>query len=396
MRQFDIPSFYKSDYINAIKNKRNATDKLKKDFTPTFFEKGGVHFYIARFFGFCYGVENAIEIACKVVDEYKNQNKKIYLLSEIIHNDFVNTMLYDQGIRFLYDTIGNSLIPLDTLDDHAVVIIPAFGTTVAVQNKIKERGALIKQYDATCPFVKKVWNKGEQLSAKGYTTIVHGKWHHEETKATFSQISQHTPVLVIENLKEAQLLASYIVTSNTNTDFYDYFNNRYSAHFDIKKDLNKIGVVNQTTQLASETKKIIAYLKDVMHKKFPHDPVADHFADTKDTLCYATNDNQNALIAMLDTPADLAIIIGGFKSSNTSHLVELCEEKLQTYYIDGADCIQDKSRIQHFSIHTKAVQESCNWLPAHKHPTILLSSGASTPDILVEEVIDKIVACIDQ
>jgi 4-hydroxy-3-methylbut-2-enyl diphosphate reductase len=201
MKQFTIPVRYRSPLISAIKQKRKADDKLKKDFSPTHLDLGNVEIFLARHFGFCYGVENAIEIAFKTVES--NPDKRIFLLSEMIHNPFVNEDLLNSGVQFLMDTKGNSLIPFESLSADDVVIIPAFGTTIEIENKLRSIGIQIEKYNTTCPFVEKVWNRAEQIAQKGYSVVVHGKPTHEETRATFSHSDVHAPTIVVYDMAEA-------------------------------------------------------------------------------------------------------------------------------------------------------------------------------------------------
>lgn len=389
MKNFEVPTGYRSSLITAIKQKRKAEDKLKKDFTPTELDFGKVKVYLARHFGFCYGVENAIDIAYRTIEE--NKGKRIFLLSEMIHNPQVNADLTNRGVQFLQDTLGKELIPLNELTKDDIVIIPAFGTTLELEEKLKAKGIAIEQYDTTCPFVEKVWNRSEQIALKGYSIIIHGKPKHEETRATFSHTSAHTPTLIVNDIEETKVLARIISGELPIDYFYDFFVNRFSADFNPNIHLNKIGVVNQTTQLATDTQAISDYLKQVILKKFGTDNLADHFADTRDTLCYATNDNQSAVIGLLETEADLAIVMGGKNSSNSSHLVELCEQKLPTYFIDDARKIIDANQIEKTNWKNKQTEIVSNFLPDKTPIRILMTSGASCPDAVVESVIKKIV-----
>jgi 4-hydroxy-3-methylbut-2-enyl diphosphate reductase len=390
MKKFEVPNIYRSSFITAIKNKRKQDDKLKKDFTPTQLNLGYVQFYLARHFGFCYGVENAIEIAFRTIDE--NPGKRIFLLSEMIHNPQVNATLIERGVQFLQDTYGKQLIPFDNITNDDVVIIPAFGTTLDIEEMLKEKGIQTEKYNTTCPFVEKVWNRSEQIAAKGYSIVVHGKPKHEETRATFSHASSHTPTVVVNDMQETIELGKYITGEKEPNSFYDEFKGRYSAGFDITKDLQRFGVVNQTTQLASDTQAIAEYLKVLItkHYNLTSETIGERFADTRDTLCYATNDNQTAVSGMLETDADLAIIVGGYNSSNTTHLVELCEEKLPTYFINSTDKLLSATEIMHFNFHNKQEYVTKDFLPAKRPLKIMISSGASCPDSLVEEVMDKL------
>ena len=390
MKQFNIPNIYRSSLISAIKNKRRLDDKLKKDFSPTLLDFGSVQLYLARHFGFCYGVENAIEIAFNII--YENPNRQIYFLSEMIHNPQVNADLARRGVKFLQDTYGNQLVPFDEITKEDIVVIPAFGTTLEIENLLKEKGIPTEKYNTTCPFVEKVWNRSEQIARKGYSIIVHGKPRHEETRATFSHASAQTPTVIVNNINEAKELAKYIRREKPAEEFYKTFKGKYSENFSVEKDLQRIGVVNQTTQLASETQAISDFLKETIKEYYQLDnqSVGEHFADTRDTLCYATNDNQSAVNGMLRTEADLAIVVGGFNSSNTSHLVELCSDRFPTYFIDNANRILSDKKIETCNWKTKQISLVAGFLPEKSPAKILLTSGASCPDALVEEVIKKI------
>lgn len=388
MKNFDIPIIYRSPLISAVKNRRKNADKMKKDYTPTLLDLGHLHIYLARHFGFCYGVENAIEISFRIVDE--NPNRRIYLLSEMIHNPQVNSDLGSRGIQFLQDTHGNQLIPFETLRPDDIVIIPAFGATLEIEEKLRGIGIQPERYNTTCPFVEKVWNRSAQIAKKEYTIVVHGKPGHEETRATFSHAAAVTPTVVVRDMAEARQLAEYIKGTRPADTFYTVFRNQYSPGFDVNKDLTRIGVVNQTTMLASDTQAIADFLKQTMTEKYGASDT--NFADTRDTLCYATLDNQTAVTGLLQTTADLAIVVGGYNSSNTSHLVELCEEKMPTYFIRSEENIISPAEILHYDFHEKKEQTTKNWLPvtANRPARILLTSGASCPDIIVESVIRRL------
>ena len=323
MKQFNVPIIYRSPLIAAIKNKRKQEDKMKKDFTPTLLDFGPLQIYLARHFGFCYGVENAIDIAFRTIEE--NPGKRIYLLSEMIHNPQVNADLLNKGVQFLQDTHGRQVIPFESLTKDDIVIIPAFGTTLDIEKRLLAIGIETHKYNTTCPFVEKVWNRSEQIAKNNYTVVVHGKPTHEETRATFSHASANTPTVIVNDIADAVALSKYI-TGEKNTDQFTHeFAGKFSIGFDVTKDLERIGVVNQTTMLASDTQEISDHLKQVMIAKYKLDDktIEDRFADTRDTLCYATHDNQSAVYGLLETEADLAIVVGGYNSSNTSHLVEL-------------------------------------------------------------------------
>ncbi len=392
MKQFNVPITYRSSLISAIKNKRRTLDKLKKDFTPTFLDFGHLQIYLARHFGFCYGVENAIEISFRTVEE--NPGKRIFLLSEMIHNPVVNVDLEKRGVQFLMDTHGKLLIDFDTLTSDDIVIIPAFGTTLDIENKLKKIGIKIEKYNTTCPFVEKVWNRAEAIAAKDYTIIIHGKPRHEETRATFSHSAANAPTVIVNDMKETIELAKYIAGEKPLHLFYEEFKDKYSKDFNVESDLQRIGVVNQTTMLASDTQAIADYLRQTIISKYDltEENIEERFADTRDTLCYATYENQSAVYGLLNTDADLAIVVGGYNSSNTSHLVELCEKQLPTYFIDSAERIISQVKILHYDFHNKIEKQTDNFLFQKNPVKILITSGASCPDALVEGVINKLVS----
>lgn len=390
MKKFDIPVHYRSSFITQIKNSRKIDDPRKKDFTPTLLDFGPVRFYLARHFGFCYGVENAIEIAYKTIEE--NPGKRIFLLSEMIHNPGVNNDLLSMGVRFIMDTGGNQLIAWEEIKSEDIVIIPAFGTTLEIEKKLNKLGIDPYRYDTTCPFVEKVWNRSADLGKTGFAVVIHGKHYHEETRATFSHTIQNSPSIIVRNLEETKYLIDVILGKRTEDEFYEFFNGKYSKGFDVKKDLEKIGVVNQTTMLASETQEIAEILKEALIKKFGIENLNEHFADTRDTLCYATNDNQDATYGLLETDADFAIVVGGYNSSNTGHIVKLCKEEIKTFFIDSADRIISSDEINHYDLGKQTTVISKDFLPAKYPVEILLTSGASCPDAIVESIIRKIVS----
>ncbi|MES2628703.1 MAG: 4-hydroxy-3-methylbut-2-enyl diphosphate reductase, partial [Bacteroidota bacterium] len=359
MKSFEIPQFYRSEFIAKVKSDRKAADPRKQDFSPTLLDFGPVRFYLARHFGFCYGVENAIERAYKAIAE--NPGKRIFLLSQMIHNPAVNQDLLENGIRFIMDTEGNMLMDWDELTPEDVVLIPAFGTTIEIEKLLTGKNIDIQTYNTTCPFVEKVWNRSEKLSSDQYTIIIHGKPKHEETRATFSHAAANGHSIVVKDIVESRRLAAYITGELPEADFYTEFQNRYSEGFELQRDLTKVGVVNQTTMLASETQEIADFFRQVMVSKYGEGEIRRHFADTRDTLCYATNDNQEATYSLLKTDADLAIVVGGYNSSNTSHIVDLCASKFPTYFIKSAEEIVSRNEIRHFDYHSKTLQTTTNF-----------------------------------
>lgn len=390
MKSFVIPEYFRSPLITKIKEGRKANDPRKQDFKPSFIDCGNVRFYLARHFGFCYGVENAIEIAYKALSE--NEGKRILLLSQMIHNPEVNADLESNGIGFIMDTEGNHFIQWDELNQNDVVVIPAFGTTLEIEALLKSKGIQTEKYNTTCPFVEKVWNRAQKLGEQSYTILIHGKAKHEETRATFSHSKSHSPSIILRDKKDAEKLANYILGNTPLSSFYSDFAGKFSEGFNPEVDLQRIGVINQTTMLASETQGIADFFKQIMIQKYGVDQIKNHFADTRDTLCYATNDNQEATKALMEVEADLAMVIGGYNSSNTSHLVELLELKFPTYFIKNENEInlKDKS-ITHFDYPNKKSLRTERFLPPSKPVTIVLSSGASCPDAVMERVMLRLI-----
>jgi 4-hydroxy-3-methylbut-2-enyl diphosphate reductase len=290
------------------------------------------------------------------------------------------------------DTSGNQLVAWEEIRSDDIVIIPAFGTTLEIEKKLNKLGINPYRYNTTCPFVEKVWNRSADLGKQGFTVIIHGKHYHEETRATFSHSVQNSPSVIVRNLKETIFLADVILGNKTEEDFYEFFKGKYSKGFDAMIDLKSIGVVNQTTMLATETQEIADLLKETMIKKYGIENLNEHFADTRDTLCYATNENQDATYGLLEVAADFAIVVGGYNSSNTTNIVKICEGEIKTYFIDSADRIISEKEINHFDISKQTVAISNNYLPGKYPVEILLTSGASCPDAVVETVIRKIIS----
>ena len=393
-RQFDVPAFYQSSLIGAVKDARQNEDPRKKDLDPTVLDFGPVRFKIARHFGFCYGVENAIEIAYQALEEHpeKAEAGRVFLLSEMIHNPQVNDDLRERGIRFLRTPRGEQLIPFDELEPDDVVLLPAFGAAVEVENELEARGIDTETYDTTCPFVEKVWRKSHQIGEDDYSIIVHGKRYHEETRATISRAKQDGPVVVVRDLEDAERLAKVVRGDQGADFFFEHFEDRHSEGFDPETDLQRLGVVNQTTMLATQTQAIADLLKDALRARYGEADLQEHFADTSDTLCYATNENQDATFALLDSGADAALVVGGYNSSNTGHLVELCEEHMPTFFVRDASCVHSPAYIEHFDPHRQQEVETEGWLPDKRPVDLILTAGASCPDALLDEVLHTVTA----
>lgn len=389
-RKFDIPVFYQSPIISHVKRARLLSDPKKRDLQPSMLDFGSVRFFLARHFGFCFGVENAIEIAYQTLEAHAGQ--RVFFLSEMIHNPNVNADLQDRGVRFMFTPLGEQLISWDVLLPDDIVVVPAFGTTVEIQAELDRRGIDPYQYNTTCPFVEKVWKRSVQLGEGDYTVVIHGKAEHEETRATFSHAIQNARAVVVLNLKEARLLADVIRGTCDLGVFERHFRHKCSERFDPARHLSRIGVVNQTTMLAAETHEITRVIRRALIDRYGADHIDDHFADNSDTLCYATNENQNSTYALIERSADLALVVGGYNSSNTSHIVELCEKAMPTFFIEGAEELISKREIRHFSLTLHDVVMAENWLPDKNPVDIALTCGASCPDSVVDGVLLRVLS----
>ncbi|MDH3196898.1 MAG: 4-hydroxy-3-methylbut-2-enyl diphosphate reductase [Candidatus Krumholzibacteria bacterium] len=392
-RKFDTPERYQGPIISRVKRARSLEDARKRDLSPATLDFGPVRFLLARHFGFCYGVENAVEIAYRTLAE--NPGRRIFLLSEMIHNPKVNGDLMEQGVRFVFTPAGEQLVPWEELRADDIVIVPAFGTTLEMEAELSARGIDPYRYNTTCPFVEKVWKRSGQLGEEGYTVVVHGKAAHEETRATFSHSVRGAPTVVVRDLEEAAILAAVIRGEQGRADFMRAFGDKCSAGFDPERDLQRIGVVNQTTMLATETHAIAQLLRAALAARYGEAALGDHYADTADTLCYATYENQNATNALIARGADLAIVVGGYNSSNTSHIVALCEEAMPTYFVDGAAAIVSADAIRHFSLSRREVATTEGWLPPKRPLEVVLTCGASCPDAILDEVLLRVRGLFD-
>ena len=390
--QFDrVPNHYAGSVIQRVKDFRLETGK--RALVPSRLRIGELEILIPRHFGFCFGVERAIHMAFSSLENYPD--KRTYLVSEIIHNPLVNSDLSNRGIEFLHDADGNRIVAEDGVSDDDVVLIPAFGTTLQIEESLQRSGLQTdseefrENFDTTCPFVAKVWNRGEQLGRDGYTILIHGKFGHEETQATHSHTMQHGKTLVVLNEAEARQISDFITGKTSLEAFTEVFAGKWSPGFSPDVDLERVAVVNQTTMLAEETKEVAALVREAMRQRYGDENLEYHFADTNDTLCYATNQNQDATKSLLEAQPDLAVIVGGYNSSNTSHLVEICSEVMPSYLIGSDAELLSAAQIRHFDIHAKALVETEGWLP-EKPARIAVTSGASCPDILMNRVIEKI------
>ncbi|MGQ4807824.1 4-hydroxy-3-methylbut-2-enyl diphosphate reductase 1 [Candidatus Entotheonellaceae bacterium PAL068K] len=389
-RQFDIPVFYKSSIVSRIKKARQMRDPRKRDLVPDELDFGPVRFLLPRHFGFCFGVENAVEIAYKTLAAHPH--RRVFFLSEMIHNPNVNWDLQERGVQFIFTSSGEQLVPWEALTPEDIVVVPAFGTTLEVQEELATRGIDPYTHSTTCPFVEKVWKRSAQLGQNAYTVVVHGKATHEETRATFSHSMRSAPTVVILNLQEAHVLADGIRGRLARSDFFAQFGRTCSDGFDPDRHLRRIGVVNQTTMLATETREVVQVLRQALADQYGAENLPEHFADTSDTLCYATNENQNATYALIERGADLGLVIGGYNSSNTSHIVELCRRAMPTYFIQNADEIVSAQCLRHFALSRRQVVTTDDWLPDTRPLEVALTCGASCPDAIVDGVLLRVLS----
>ena len=347
-------------------------------------QAGDLNIRLAKEFGFCYGVERAIDLAYAARKSFPAE-KPIYLLGEIIHNPEVNDQIRNLGIM----TISNK--PTDEelaqLNSGDVVIIPAFGTEVATRKKLEAKNCIL--VDTTCGDVMSVWKRVRQYSKEAVTSIIHGKAKHEETKATTSQATAYGTghYLVVYNLAETDYVCDYILNGGDKNAFLEKFKGAYSTGFDPEVHLQAVGVANQTTMLRGETEEVQRRLKATMAKKFGEAEVGRHFRFF-DTICGATQDRQDALQKLLAEPMNLLIVIGGYNSSNTSHLAEMGEAELPTYFVKNAAKMSDQI-IVHYDQHKKQEVETRDWLP-HGKATLGITAGASCPNNLIEDVIRRL------
>ena len=384
---FKIPGCYRSALVSELKEaaRPDAPGSWRADPIVLDFER--VCFKVARFFGFCFGVKNAIEIAYRALDE--NPERRVYLLSEMIHNQQVNADLKKRGLQFIIAPGGRQLVSFESLAPDDVVIIPAFGTTVELIAQLSKAGIDAVRYNATCPFVQKVWRRAQHLGKAGFSVVIHGKHSHEETKATFSHAALVGPSIIIFDLEEARMLARHIGGERTAAEFERDFGGRYSHQFDVHRHLARIGVVNQTTMLASETQQVSAVLREAIRRRYGENEAESRFADTRDTLCYATTQNQNAVSRLVESGGDLALVVGGYNSSNTAHLARLCQQAVRTFHIQDATDLLDCDRIRHMA--AGRIVTTSPWLPEVSGKLrVLLTAGASSPDSLLDQVIRKV------
>jgi len=406
-------AIYQSRLCAAIKtlarrHERTATAPVLLDF-------GAVHYLVPSHFGFCLGVKNAIERAYETLTE--NPGRRVFMLSELIHNPFVNDDLIRRGLRYLQTDKGvpHPSAPggpdlWDTLTPDDIVIIPAFGATDEDKRRLVRKGIAVRQYDATCMLVEKVWKAARVYGREGYTVVIHGKHEHEETKATFSNTRRHAPAIIVRNMDETRQLGEIILggSAESASRFREVFAGKFTEGFNVERDLSRVAVVNQTTLLMNETREIISYLRDVFAEKFgrdlPGSPSRVGGQGRNDTLCYATQVNQDALTRALAEPLDAAFVIGGKNSSNTYQLYRLCEQRLgvRAFFIQSETNILSPAEAEHYVFPAKGLPGQAGHVerrplwnsiaprPGEPPRRILVTGGASCPDGIIQQVISRI------
>lgn len=406
-------ALYQSKLCEAIKALARTNERSAS--APALLDFGAVQFLIPSHFGFCLGVKNAIERAYESLAE--NPGRRVFMLSELIHNPFVNEDLLRRGLRYLQTDKGKPFTtsgrvagadntePLlwDSLTSEDVVIIPAFGATDDDKKRLIRRGIRVAHYDATCMLVEKVWKAARTFGREGFTVVIHGKSEHEETKATFSNTRRHAPSIIIRNLAEARLLGAYIAdpTPAGAATLRERFAGLCTPGFDPERHLQRIAVVNQTTLLMNETAAIIDYFKEIFTTKHGEreGPLRVGGGGRKDTLCYATQVNQDALARALVEPLDAAFVVGGKNSSNTYQLYRVCEQKLggRAFFIQSEESIRSRCQIEHYVFPASGQGQGGHlevhplWAADDTSPKrVLITGGASCPDGLVQQVIARI------
>ena len=372
-REAEIAETLKTEYESSLISQIRANGYTLK--------RGNVTIRLAEAFGFCWGVERAVAIAYETRQHFPTE--RIWITNEIIHNPGVNERLKEMQVHFITEENGQK--DFSGIEAGDVVILPAFGATVQEMQLLNDRGCTI--VDTTCPWVSKVWNSVEKHKKQDYTSIVHGKYKHEETLATTSFAGKY---LVVLNLEQAEYVANYILHGGDKDEFMAKFANAHSEGFDPDRDLAHIGIANQTTMLKSETEQIGKLFERTMLQKYGPIDLNQHFL-AFNTICDATQERQDAMLSLVEEQLDLMVVIGGFNSSNTTHLQEISIDRgIPSYHIDSADRIGPGNRIEHKPLF-KDLEVTQNWLPDGEI-VVGITSGASTPDKSVEDTIEKIFA----
>lgn len=347
----------------------------------------GIEIQLAREFGFCYGVDRAVRLAYDTRARFPQ--KTIYLVSEIIHNQFVNSKLRAMGIKFLSDwKISPEFININMITPEDIVLIPAFGISVPVLEKLKARGCVL--VDTTCGSVMAVWKRVEEYAKDGFTALIHGKFNHEETRATCSRVSKYPggKYLVVDSIEQSAKVRDFILGKGSRPEFLAEFSSSASSGFDPEKDLAKIGCANQTTMLSEESLAIAGMIQEAMVKRYGQKDLKDHFRHFE-TICRATQDRQNAVLELARSGVDLILVVGGYNSSNTAHLCEIASKGCPVYHVQDAGEIISRNEIRHKLPSSKEAVITSNWVPAGLK-RIGITGGASTPDRVIEEVINRL------
>jgi 4-hydroxy-3-methylbut-2-enyl diphosphate reductase len=409
-------ALYQSQLCAAIKALARTHERTAA--APVALDFGAVQYLLPSHFGFCLGVKNAIERAYETLAE--NPGRRVFMLSELIHNPFVNEDLLRRGLRYLqtdkgkpYLTSGNSAIGAvgettlwHTLTPEDIVIIPAFGATDEDKRRLVRKGVPVYQYDATCMLVEKVWKAARALGQEGYTVVIHGKHEHEETKATFSNARRHAHAVIVRNMEETRRLGEIIASTDPaeRAKFYAEFAGKFTPGFDVARDLERIAIVNQTTLLMNETLEIIEHLRAVYVARYGEAEATARVGGggKRDTLCYATQVNQDALSRALAEPLDAAFVIGGKNSSNTYQLYRLCEQRLgkRAFFIQSEANIRSRDAVEHYVFPAKGPVGGHGHGAMEIHPLplqelgrplrVLLTGGASCPDGIIQQVVTRI------
>lgn len=392
MTQQKEPQLYK----RGLGLKKEVAGVLKRDYYSNVVEymrangyrlqAGDLTLHLAQEFGFCYGVDRAVDYAYQTREKFPD--KRVFLTGEIIHNPHVNKRLIEMGVQFLSGQYSNG-VTIEDLTSEDVVILPAFGVSIQEFQSLKQRDCIL--VDTTCGSVLNVWKRVTHYAENGYTSIIHGKYYHEETIATSSQALKYPggKYLIVRNMDEARQVCDYIVHGGDREAFMQKFEKCVSPGFDPDRDLQKVGVANQTTMLSSESLAIADEFKKALRAKYGEDNLDDHFM-TFDTICSATQDRQDAVIEMVQNKKlDMMLVIGGYNSSNTNHLAEITSQYTTTYHIDDPASIVSACEIRHKKLRSEEILTQENWLPEGE-VAIGLTAGASTPNNKIGQAIEKI------
>jgi 4-hydroxy-3-methylbut-2-enyl diphosphate reductase len=376
----EIQSELASDYTGQLVDMLQA-----REYTLT---AGDLTIRLAKEFGFCYGVERAVEYAYQARKKFPDRT--IYLAGEIIHNPHVNSKLQAMGITFLMPSEGR--IDFSGVNATDVVILPAFGVTITDFEILRKIGCVM--VDTTCGSVLNVWKRVESYARDGFTSLIHGKYYHEETRATASQAEKYegAQYFIVRNMDEANLVCDFIENRLSSEALMDRFARAASPNFDPARDLRRIGVANQTTMLARESLAIGELVGQSMARAHGAEYARENFR-TFDTICSATQERQDAVVELLREPLDVMVVIGGYNSSNTLSLAALCSESVRTFHVEDADDIDPASgSIRHRPLGSKEEAESTGWLPDTSPVRVGVTAGASTPNNKIGEAVGRIFA----